>query len=406
MIKTAKMTVMVLAVAILTGAALAAEENWKNDTMLVSLRDENTAVCRAANPDKVLFQNKDAQLAIEWAMANATTTVVTPGHYVTNDSIDAPRDGVTLIIDQGASIKVDPNAHHKTNLTFRSSSSRGKYSQQLVPVVYVFNRNNVRVYNFGDLQPSNWNHPDQELPKPELYKDRSLRFIKEEITGRNGQTFPIVFDGRNEELTCGVQGGVMVNTGTAHNFALGIDCEDLEVPLVCPVPSGVDAVLCLEGCHNAKVGWVVNIARVDKDGKRGGTGEVLDLNSSCTSTSVDFALGENTRLELIDSNASQLTIDEIVAVNKSNGKEEYINKLLIESGGSGQRWTYRDRRHSPASIGKQTKLEDVVDVKRTINLPKLPDALPRFDVTATVELTLEDGSKKTYTKTVNIDITK
>ena len=197
MIKTARMTVAVLVVVVLTGAALAAEQNWKNDTMLVSLRDNNTAVCRAAEPDKVLFQNKDAQLAIEWAMANATTTVVTPGHYVTNDSIDAPRDGVTLIIDQGASIKVDPDAHHKTNLTFRSSSSRGKYSQQLVPVVYVFNRNNVRVYNFGDLQPSNWNHPDQELPKPELYKDRSLRFIKEEITGRNGQTFPIVFDGRN-----------------------------------------------------------------------------------------------------------------------------------------------------------------------------------------------------------------
>ena len=69
MIKTAKMTVMVLAVAILTGATLAAEENWKNDTMLVSLRDENTAVCRAAEPDKVLFQNKDAQLAIEEAIA-------------------------------------------------------------------------------------------------------------------------------------------------------------------------------------------------------------------------------------------------------------------------------------------------------------------------------------------------
>ena len=83
-----------------------------------------------------------------------------------------------------------------------------------------------------------------------------------------------------------------------------------------------------------------------------------------------------------------------------------INKLLIESGGSGQRWTYRDRRHSPASIGKQTKLEDVVDVKRTINLPKLPDALPRFDVVATLELTMKDGSKKTYEKTITIDTEK
>ncbi len=49
-------------------------------------------------------------------------------------------------------------------------------------------------------------------------------------------------------------------------------------------------------------------------------------------------------------------------------------------------------------------LEDVADVRRRIEVPKLPRALPRFTVKATVEVTLKDGSKKAYTKEVVIDL--
>ena len=37
-------------------------------------------------------------------------------------------------------------------------------------------------------------------------------------------------------------------------------------------------------------------------------------------------------------------------------------------------------------------------------LGDLPDALPRFTVKATVEVTLEDGSKREYTKEVEVDV--
>ena len=49
-------------------------------------------------------------------------------------------------------------------------------------------------------------------------------------------------------------------------------------------------------------------------------------------------------------------------------------------------------------------LEDVTDVRRRIEIPKLPDALPRFTVKATIEVTLKDGSKKEYAKEVEIDV--
>ena len=39
-----------------------------------------------------------------------------------------------------------------------------------------------------------------------------------------------------------------------------------------------------------------------------------------------------------------------------------------------------------------------------VEVPKLPDALPRFTVKATVEVTMKDGSKKQYTKEVEIDV--
>jgi hypothetical protein len=41
-----------------------------------------------------------------------------------------------------------------------------------------------------------------------------------------------------------------------------------------------------------------------------------------------------------------------------------------------------------------------------MQVPKLPEAFPKFDVTAALEVTLGDGSKKTFSKTVTIDVEK
>ena len=40
------------------------------------------------------------------------------------------------------------------------------------------------------------------------------------------------------------------------------------------------------------------------------------------------------------------------------------------------------------------------------DIPKLPDALPKFKMKTTIEVTREDGGKKLYAKEVEIDLTK
>jgi len=85
---------------------------WQADTVLISPKGDQTVV-RPFKGDKILFKNADPQLAIEWALTNARTTVVLAGKYVLSDRIDIPRDGVTLIIDKGAEISLNPEALKK-----------------------------------------------------------------------------------------------------------------------------------------------------------------------------------------------------------------------------------------------------------------------------------------------------
>ena len=414
-LKPLLLTATVIALAGAVGLS-AEKKSWKDETMLIGKQGDQTVV-QGLKGDKVLFKNIDAQLAIEWAMANARTTVVQAGKYMVDDSIDAPRDGVTLIVDQGAVIEMNLDADPKTDIGFRSP--RHPNSQQLAPIIYIKDRNNVRVYYFGDLVHGKKERPGRKPP-----------FV---------QTFPIVFDGRNSHRTCGVDGGTLVATGTIHNFFLGLDSKNLQVPLVCPVPTGGDAVFCMEGCDDGMIGMVVNLAKE----KGGQGGETLDLNACCGNISIEMLIGERS-FEIIDCNASQADIGEVVSIGRPK-------RLFTLTPNSGNRWTSRkpapkrltcktltllsgddpskvglvrgtNRKNRLASvvdmgdpkikgkpptdvkIGEVTFLAEAVDVKRTISIPKLPDALPRFTVKATVEVTLKDGSKKKYTKEVEIDV--
>ncbi|MDP6545834.1 MAG: hypothetical protein QGH60_17765 [Phycisphaerae bacterium] len=408
----------VVAVGLVSASSLGAEKkSWEDETVLVSRQGDQTVV-RPVKGDKVLFKNKDAQLAIEWALANARTTLVQAGSYMVDDSIDAPRDGVTLIIDQGAVIEMNLDADPKTNIGFRSRL--GPNAQQLAPIIYIKNRNNVRVYYFGDLV-----HGKKKKPA-----GSKQPFV---------QTFPVVFDGRNKQRTCGVDGGTLIATGTIHNSFLCLDSKNMKVPLVCPAPSGGDGVFCMEGCDDAAIGMVVNLA-----GKKGGgCGETVDLNACNSNIKIDTLIGERAN-EIIDCNASQADIQETISIGRSP-------TLFDLTPNSGNRWTSRPRatkrltckkltilsgddpakvglvkgrnrknrlalvvdigdlktkEKPPADveIGEVTFLADAVDVKRTITIPKLPDALPCFTVKATVEVTLKDGGKKLYTKAVEIDV--
>ena len=353
-LKALSLAAMVIALVSVSSLS-AAEKSWEDDTVLISPQGDQTVV-QAFKGKKVLFKNADPQLAIEWGMANARTTVVLAGKYVASDRIDIPRDGVTLIIDQGAEISLNPKTKH-TSVTPGFRGRNGKL-YPTTAVIYVKGRNNVRVMCFGKAM---------------------------------GGTFPVMFDGRNEKRTLGLQGGVLVLAGSANNSCWLIDSRGVQVPLVA-VDSGLDAVLAMEGCEDCKLGTIVNLAA-----KPGGkTGEVVDLNASCRRITIERLIGERSQ-EIIDMNGSHADVKELISVGEPR-------KLLCFCVAAGRRFTSRPTCPDRLDVWKASVLADAKSSALRIEVPKLPDALPRFTVKATVEVTMKDGSKKEYTKEVEIDV--
>ncbi|MDP6543962.1 MAG: hypothetical protein QGH60_08205 [Phycisphaerae bacterium] len=353
-------------------------KSWKDETVLISPRGDQTVV-RPFEGDRVLFKNADPQLAIEWGMANARTTMVMAGKYVVSESIDIPRDAVTLIIGQGAEISLNPKTEHKTDVGFRSRNSPGYW--QLVPLIYNRGHDNVRVIHLGTLVHSVWEHS--------VWEDGN----------RAKQTFPIVFDGRNAKRTCGVKGGLLLVTGSTAQSCLLLDARGVHVPLLTPdftaLDSALDAVLVLEGCEDCKLGMTVNLPP-----ESGGmTGVTVALNSRNRGITIERLLGEGW-IEIIKCNESHATVGEVVFVGSPQ-------ELLMTTKDSRPRWTSKPRTGSVSlDVKKKTILEDARGSALRVEVPKLPDALPRFTVKATAEVTMKDGSKKKYTKEVEIDVRK
>jgi len=352
--KSVLLTAVVIAL-VSVSSLCAGEKSWKEETALISRQGDQTVV-RPLEGDKILFKNADPQLAMEWGMANARTTVVLAGKYVVSDRIDIARDDVTLIIDEGAEISLNPKTKH-TSVTPGFRGRNGKLYPHPA-LIYNHGRNNVRVMCFGALVGPG----------------------------------PIFFDGRNEKRTCGIQGGLVLATGSFTQHAVQLnDCRGVQVPLVA-VDAGLPAVLGMEGCENCKIGTIVHLA-----GKPGGTtGETVDLNSSNRRITIERLIAERPH-EIIDMNGSHADVKEIVCIGEPD-------KLLCFTVRSGPRWTSRPACPDRLDVWKATIMEDVADVRLRSEVPKLPDALPRFTVKATVEVTLKDGSKKVYTKEVEVDV--
>ena len=357
-------------------AANAAEKkSWKQDTALVSQQGTQTVVC-ALEGDKILFRNADAQLAIEWAMSNARATVVLAGKYVISDRIDIPRDGVTLIIDQGAEISLNPDVTGHTYIGFRPDGSWKRLC-----MIYNRGHDNVRVISFGTI--SSWIvRPTEDAWTRQNPKGTPYR-----------GTWPIFFDGQNDKRTCGIKGGMLLTTGSIDEAIWLVDSSDIQVPLIAHKFGG-DGPLVLEGCEDCKLGMLVNLASTP-DGK---TGETLDMNGRNKGITIERAIGERP-FEVIDNNSSYADVGEVVSIGKTE-------KLLKFHGpNDGARYTSRQHPGATAlNVDKKTILEDAVGAVVLADVPKLPDALPRFTVKATVEVTMKDGSKKVYAKEVEIDV--
>ena len=77
------------------GMGAAAEENsWEQNTALVSREGQETVVA-SLKEGNVLFRNGDPQLAIEWAMAHASTTVVLAA---AGDGVAGRHQGIMMLV--------------------------------------------------------------------------------------------------------------------------------------------------------------------------------------------------------------------------------------------------------------------------------------------------------------------
>jgi len=80
--KSVSLLLTVMIVGLVHVSSLFAEEkSWKGETVVISPQGDQTLV-QAFEGDKILFESVDPQLAIEWGMTNARTTIVLAGKYV------------------------------------------------------------------------------------------------------------------------------------------------------------------------------------------------------------------------------------------------------------------------------------------------------------------------------------
>ena len=338
--------------------------DWKRTTAVVSQQNDETLV-KKIYADQILFKHSDPQLCIEWSMVNNVNTIVLGGEYIFNDRVDVPRSGVNLIVDKDAVFKLNPKTKH-TTLSFKAS--KPDY-WGMIPLIYNKGHNDVQVLMFGTSVKYRW-----------------------ETEARGRQTFPIMFDGRNDNGKCGIRGGTMLVTGTATDSFWLVDSSNIKVPIVA-LDTGPGASLVLEGCEDCDLGMIVNLSPV----KGGKTGETIDLNSRSIDISIEKLIGERSN-EIIDCNESHVIVDEVVSVGMPQ-------KLFGRGPVSGPRFTNR-RSFGTRSLDvkKTTILEKAEKVELIHQIPNLLKDLPVFDVTTVVKVTLKGGEQKEYKKSVKFDL--
>ena len=161
---------------------------WEEQTHLVSKEGDECLVRGFKNED-ILFRNKDPQQCVEWSLSNGLNTVVLAGEYIFDDRIDVPRPGITLIVDEGAVFKLNPDTKHST-ISFKA---RNPDYWGMIPLIYNKGHSDVKVLMFGELVKYRW-----------------------ETKERGRQTMPIIFDGRNVNGDCGLSGGMMLVLSLIH----------------------------------------------------------------------------------------------------------------------------------------------------------------------------------------------
>ena len=339
-----------LSISLLCSLGVDASAEWQDDTALVSRQGDQTVV-KSAKDGKALSRNKDAAVAIEWAMANAKNTVVLPGKYTINDTIDVPRPNLTLVVAEGAVIVLA--ADSKLAAKIGSDAEDAK----IVPLIYSKGHASFRCVLLGDL----------------LFPKTAKKALP-------SQAYTLAFDGRG----AGRSGFTLVATGTlSHGFLL-LGTRPVQIPLLCPLLTEEDSTLLRLEDAGGNLGLIAGLA-VDKNGK---TGEVLNANS-CSGIKIDTIIGQRSKRMLVYGHTPSQVLN-IVSI----GDPE---QLIYFGRDSKSLWT-QGGRLDRIDIWNSTLVGDdqLADFTRTINASKLPQGLPSISASATIEITLKNGIKKEF----------
>jgi len=374
-------------VAIVVGCAGCADQSaWRvadesGKYILVSQKGDVTYAA-SAKTKKKLFEHSDPRQAIEWALGNGDITVLEPGTYTVTDAVRISRFNVSLIIMEGATLRMPKGT---------GSSYVSEYGADYYPLIYVapgdvFTRDsileNVSVINFGTLEASG---------------------KTEKESGRWGGGACIIYDLRKWDRTCGLVGGTIFSTGVltgSRGAALWIlDCKNTEIPLICAQDYG-NGVVAAEGCEDLNIGILAGLA-----GEKAEENETIDLNYYNKNVHMELIVGSAPSEEVVDINNSiNCTVDKIVGYGVQ--KMHLLGTMTYPV--TGGCMTYK--RPIKESVGTAVKEQKVVNKKvknwkQIVEVPELPESLPRFTVKAKLIAVFEDDSQEVvYDKTIPINL--
>ncbi len=134
---------------------------------------------------------------------------------------------------------------------------------------------------------------------------------------------------------------MLLGAGKASDMFWLADSRKVQVPILTLKPAGGSAIS-MEGCEERHLGMIANLAA-----EPGGmTEETVDLNSRCSSISIERLLGERAK-EIIDCNETHVVVQELVAVGEP--QKHPITGVLQFTGGA----------NFYGAIGDSGKLQDV-----------------------------------------------
>ncbi len=369
---------------VLVFAGLSAVQAAEESEACLLVSKEGDAICaKSAKTKATLFKNSDARTVIEWALENGDITVLQPGTYTVNDAVRVSRSGASLIIKEGATLRMPRGT---------GSSYVSEYGADYYPLIYVaprdvFSRSsrleNVSVINFGTLEASG---------------------KTEKKTGRWGGGACIIYDGRKWDRTCGIVGGTIFSSGVltgCRGAALWIlDCKKTEIPLMCAEHYG-NGVVAAEGCEDLNIGILAGLA-----GEKAEENETIDLNYFNRNVRMGTVIGTAPAEDVVDiNNAINCTVENIVGY----GDPKQINLLGTTTYPITGAWMTMKRpiRKSVGTVAKKTEVvnKKVKEWKRITEVPPLPESLPRFAVKAKLIAVFEDGSQQVaFDETINFDL--